>query len=799
MDNCNRLSSLLSIAILAMGLAIAAWAQPPGPDPGQPAPKQPAEQPAKQPPQAPPKPPAQPPGQQPKEMPQPAVQPPPEPKDPAVAAILRGNPSTPPEWVRAAKTLAGLGRPDLGKQFLQRLIDAKLNDQQLAELVEQFGSATFLGMAAREEMQPEAGQLSDAILAAVNRSLRDPARIAQLIRQLQDPLPDQRYRALTGLQEARSAAVGPLLAVLADADRAAEQTAVRAVLVQMGSDAVGPLLGVLEASDPKLVAQAIRILAEMGAKQTAIYLLRPYSAETSDPAVRAVAGAALKRLFGHAPSQGEAARLLTERAKAYFDRKQPLQEDADGRVQLWRWDEVTKQCTAKSYPADEAAGVMAARLARDAYALARQDPQVRLLYLAAALEAAAYEVGLDKPLPEGQGTVMAEAVGCGPVVVEDLLQYAVAGDHVPAATAAAQILGRIGTAEALLRQGTQPTALVRATRHADRRLRMVATDAVIRLQPARPFPGSSYIPESLGFFAASGGTRRALVAGPNTEDSRRLAGLLAGMGLEVDTAATGRELMGLAIASPDYELALIDAAIDRPPIDLLLKQLRRDCRSATLRVGLIARDGYLSRAKAVAWGDPLALAFSRPHSDESFAQEMRQLTALGPRAFVDHAQRQRQAAWALDRLVELSRVPSGCGGGLYDIGRTQDSVLAALYVPGLGDKAVAVLGNLGTAESQQALVELASRWTQPSELRQAALKAFRQSTQSSGILLTTGQIVRQYERYNQSEKLDQPTQQILGSILDCIEAPTQPARAEKEGGKGKGEGGREKVEGGQGV
>jgi len=120
-----------------------------------------------------------------------------------------------------------------------------------------------------------------------------------------------------------------------------------------------------------------------------------------------------------------------------------------------------------------------------------------------------------------------------------------------------------------------------------------------------------------------------------------------------------------------------------------------------------------------------------------------------------------------------------------------------LYTPGLGSKAAAVLGNLGSVESQQALVELASRWTQPLEARRAAVKAFRRNIEASGILLTSRQILRQYDRYNQSEKLDQPTQRILGLILDCIEAPAQPVQVKGDGGRGKAEGGRGKAEGGR--
>jgi hypothetical protein len=85
------------------------------------------------------------------------------------------------------------------------------------------------------------------------------------------------------------------------------------------------------------------------------------------------------------------------------------------------------------------------------------------------------------------------------------------------------------------------------------------------------------------------------------------------------------------------------------------------------------------------------------------------------------------------------------------------------------------LGSLGTAESQRALADLASRGTAPLGDRVAALSAFRQSTEKYGILLTIPQIRLQYDRYNQSASQDAATQKILGLILDCIEAPTQSA------------------------
>lgn len=97
------------------------------------------------------------------------------PDDPAVAAILETKPTTPAECFGAAKTLADLGRLDLAKDFLKKILDAKLDPQQQAELGEQFGVVTFLDMAERKELLPEAKQLADAVAAASKRSGKTPS------------------------------------------------------------------------------------------------------------------------------------------------------------------------------------------------------------------------------------------------------------------------------------------------------------------------------------------------------------------------------------------------------------------------------------------------------------------------------------------------------------------------------------------------------------------------------------------------------------------------------------------------
>jgi uncharacterized protein YjeT (DUF2065 family) len=685
---------------------------------------------------------------------------------PEVQAILETHPRTPADWARAAKIMVDLERPDLAKGFLQQILRAGLDRTQLAALGEQYGTAMFLSMTRNKELAPEAKQLADAVLTATREYLEDPRRLAELIGQLQDPAGEVRARAVAGLRKARGAAVGVLVDVLADPGRAAEHPTVRAALATFGSEATRPLLGILEAPDAKLVVQAIQILAAADARRARVYLLAPFASPESPPEVQAAAEAALKRLPDSVPNKAQAASVLAREARKYYDRRQPLAADAEGRVVLWRWDPAKKRPVAKRYEADEASLAIAARLAREAMSIVPKDEQIRRLYLATMLEQAAYEAGLDKPPATGPGTAAARAAEFGADAIEDVLEDTMAGGHMPAAAVAARILGRIGTAEELLVGGTEPAPLVLAVRSADRRLRFAAAEAIMDLQPARPFAGSSHVLEALGYFVASAGTRRAMVATPSTETSRRIGGFLVELGYDVDTAVTGREMIQQLLASADYELALVDVTIERPAISFLVQQLRRDCRTAGLPVGILATSGRFEQGRRIARRNAMTKAFARPHDAQAVQWQVKELIATAGRRTVSPERRRQQAARALERLAELG----GREQSVYDLRRVEKPVTAALYIPPLGAKAVAVLEHLGTPESQQAMVDLAGRFTQPLELRKAAGAAFRNSAQKHGILLSTRQIVSQYDRYNQSENLDTGTQQVLGAILDCIEA-----------------------------
>ena len=689
-----------------------------------------------------------------------------KPEDPVVAAILATQPTSPLEKLRAAELLARLGRADLAKGFLKEILDAKPADDQWADLGVELGSVFFMRLATRQELAPEAQQVRDAVFGAMKARLEDPKRLQTLIQQLQDASFEQRQRAVAGLREAHQAGAVALIGVLADPARQAEHAAVRGVLLQMAADAAGPLLACLEAPDDRLKAEAAMLLARMEVQQAVLPLRVLAVAADSSAPVRAAAAEALRRLGAQTPgAPREVAELLHRLAQDYYTGQRVIPADLEGQVELWLWDQAQAKPVRQRLPVREVRLRRAARWARQAHELLPENQQIRLLYLATMLEEAKYAHGLNKPLPGGKDSAADRAGSFGLDTLEAALRFALDTRHPVAATAILEVMSRLNPSEDILRRTSGPSPIVQALRYGDRRLRMAALGMIMQLRPTAPYPGASYVVEALEFFAASQGQRRALVISAHQEACSALAGYLAEAGYRVDTAPTGREAIRLLLGCPDYELVWLDAALRNPDPTVLMQQLRRDARTADLLLGIFCQQDEYERMRRLAEEDERMLVFVRPYQAELAKQDVARTLALAGPEWVGFEERQQQALQAVQWIAELAQQTPK----LYDLHILEPTLRGALQISGLASPAAKTLANFGTPASQQALVDLASRGTQPLELRQAAVEAFAKSVRKFGILLTTTQIERQYDLYNASRHLPVETQKILGQILDVIE------------------------------
>lgn len=709
---------------------------------------------------------------------QPADELPPREYSLGVQAVIARDPKEPHELVRAVTILLDLDEPDLAKGYLTRLRAIELDDPALAQLVKQLGTGPFVKIAGAKVLAPDGQELADRAIRAATSQARNPERLARLVGQLGDASVAVQRRAAAELLDAHEYAVAPLLTALRDRQQKAKAARAREVLVALGVDAIRPLIGALEIPDEVTRLAAIDALAVLGAGEAAPYLVGLAASRASSKEVAQAAEGALVDIHGKSPTFEEAVKFLTREANEILSGQRPLRTNVDGHVELWEWDAEKRLLVPVAYPLERARAVMVFRLASDLHALAPNDDEARRLYLISMLQAEAYRVGLDNALPQGEGTVVAEAAKLGVEAIEDALHQAMGKGYSPAATAAAQILGEIGTLDMLARGGARPAPLVDALRHADRRLRFAATAAVVKLQPATSFTGSSHLTDALVYFATSVGERRALVAFPNLQTAQTLAGLVNALGYETDTATNGREAFLNVSRRGDYELIVLSSRLDHVPLNPLLQDLRKHPPTAQTPIVLLAEEDELPRLQLIADEDRLTTAVLRPRDLEGMRYAADQAMERAGDRIVPPAVRERQAKQALIWIAELAAESPK----VFDFRSRERELAAALNVPALGPLAADVLAGMGTHFSQQALLGIANRNSHPLSNRQAAAAAFGESVRRYGVRLTRAEILKQYDRYNRSAVEDEATQELLGAVLDAIELPSK-ANAEARAGQ----------------
>ena len=675
-----------------------------------------------------------------------------EPKkfDAAVESVLAKKPESPRDLCDTVLSLMDLGAADQAVPFLEQLVDAKLDEAALAGLVSEFKSPAFLRLALSKELAPKGAEFSSAAMQAADKFARDQTRLAKLITELKDPSPEVRRAALVDLKAGQTSAISLLLGEMAKSS-VSDNRVIQDALLDFGGLSTDLLIGALDTQDDKFKAQVIEVLGRLDSNKAALYLLGPATG-SENPQVRDAARRTLLRVLGREPTKESAAAALHRRIRRYFGGTRPLAPDHEGMVEIWDWDDRAKASKPRRLPADDYGMLLAAQLSKDLYKLQPSNREYLGLSLAARLQAAKIRSGYDQPLPRGAGSAYEMAAAQPLGVLEETLNEVLRSGHLGAALGIVEVLGDRGTEAMLHSSSIHPAPLVQAVRHGDRRLRFAAARTLMKINPSQPYPGSHYLPEALSYFASSGGRPLAVIGHPRASKAQDLAAMLSELGYDSEVAYTGKEFLRVAKSSPDVDLALINMGIQGPPVREVLYQLRRSPQTSRIPAGLVATIDNLDRARRIAHGDPLTLAMPRPHTTEVVGQEVERLGRLLGRSLLPLEVRKSQAIESLKWLARLSQSPQG----LYDLSQTWEGVELALQTPGLTEAAAAVLTTQPTAAAQRSLINMASRQVLPIESRQAAVEAFRTHAQKQGILLTSEEILRQYDRYNASETSDKP-------------------------------------------
>lgn len=685
--------------------------------------------------------------------------------DRTVEALTELKTNDPEQLARIVRLLIELKHPEHARPYAKQLLELKLDDDALTQLYKKLGSGTFVQMEFAGSVVPDAKAFAAKVVAAAQKEDRDPAKIEAALDRLLTASGKARVYIRSDLRRAGVALVNPILKRLADPKLGEQAIIYRDTLTAQGPLVVPPLLAALETKNATLAAQVALMLGTIGDAEALPFLIYPSQAPESGAELQAAADRALA-LLSHRETSGAAGRsLLASYARSYSERFVPFTREDEGKVVVWQWDEGKLAVSPAEFSTDDASLIYAARLARELFALDAMDPTSAQLFLRTQLELASYQAGLGQPV-DLSGIAGLDKVD--DAVVLEVIETALDGRHTPAAAAGMKLIEERGLKQTLEIKNGRTSLLIRAATHPDRRVRIAAIDTILALQsdPKQSYPGSSIVIDVLGSFIQTSGRPRAVIADNRDQYAQEVAGLLRTIGYEVEMTREGHPFFELAATYADVELALVSSRLAKPPAEYAIASLRKDPRTAWLPVAVLCDTDEVAYAQRVARNDDLAAVIIRPVEATQLEFLLQPLLARRERQMiVSQDERLVQAKRALAHIVKLAEAESTT----YDLRRLEKPLLYSLYMPELAADSARALGYIGTPAGQRALVDIASIASQDLAVRQDAAKAFTASVERWGTLLTAVEILRQYERYNESESADADTQEVLGVLLDTIE------------------------------
>jgi len=128
-----------------------------------------------------------------------------------------------------------------------------------------------------------------------------------------------------------------------------------------------------------------------------------------------------------------------------------------------------------------------------------------------------------------------------------------------------------------------------------------------------------------------------------------------------------------------------------------------------------------------------------------------------------------QAMDALNAIATLAASPTD----VFNLRRIEPSVVHALYVPQLSEKASAVLGRWASPAAQKALLNLATDENRALSSRQAAATALAAAVKLRGLVVTSADLSLAYRRMERATKLDPQSQQVVKKVMTTLNSVTR--------------------------
>ncbi|MDR1958329.1 MAG: hypothetical protein LBQ54_04695 [Planctomycetaceae bacterium] len=670
---------------------------------------------------------------------------------------------SPIRLMESVGTLVQLRKTNLVKRLLKKFLEKDLEPEDYIEISEKVKAASLTRLAGDPVYAPDGLAVVKRILDGTKNYQESKSRIENALNiYLVSASDTEKAGAVHALLQGRETAVSVLLERLVGSEEAQETAAVSELLYRMGEDARAALLELLLFRNDASV-KASAILTRLGKKTDARLLFPLVYDPNLTESQRALIAENIVQLTGKVPTQQVAATQLYTDAMNYFRGRVPFRTDADGHVLIWIVKEGDKVPRFTHLSESDASRYFAEKYARVAAFLGQNNPAFRTLWLAAYFDFQGREAGIDVSMEENKPMTEAILKVYTLEEIETVLKFAMTHDHPIAARVAVELLGKTGTAETLLYK--QNSAVVKAAGYTDRRVRFAALKAVMKLNPQKPYQGSSVVSESLLYFTKSGGIKKAVVAAPKIADSQAIAALLLPLGYKPETAVTGRDAMRMAINSADTELMMMDSRTPTTGMNYLLQEMYLDNRTHDVPVAVYANDGDEARSNKAVAGAVRARAYYRPYDEESVRMIVEHLFKETGVEHVPVELRLKEAKDAIAWVVQLFERKN-----IYKFENIEEAAQQIIWTPELAMEAMDLLSLIRSVNSQLMLAGIASEALNPSDRRQKAVEAFGESVKRYGVLLRGRQILCLYDYYNAGANEPKESQQIRGELLDIIES-----------------------------
>jgi hypothetical protein len=728
---------------------------------------------------------------------------------PVVQALRSTRLNTPADQLDSIEKLLRYGALSDAQEIAEQLAKREMTPDEMAELHRQVGSGPLLMLVREKRLGEAASAFGQKVLDASSLIARDPTRLAEAANKyLSGDLAAKRAAAKELARGGEASAAALLKIPSTDAN----STQIEKALADLGDAALAPLTAALHADAPPVRELAARALARMGNVQGNVVLLSAMHDERTSASTRAVIEEQLRKSAKTIPSREAALLRLRQEWDRAFDDLRPGVVALDTPTFEWIWSSEKKELVHQLMTVGQARRWKLARAGIAMLEVAPNDLEVgRLAAISIAEAATADAPGYLLAESEPWARSMLEKLSIGSM--EQGLAEGVQRQRIFALLGLLQAIAKVGDESLLIPTAGQPRIVTKLLGHAHPRVRAQAVETVLQLTPTTTFAGSSQLLEALRGFSQLRARPSVVVVDPKPSRAQKTGMLLRQAGWEAEVFLNEAELTRRVASLTDAQIVLVSE--ETTNVMEFLQRIRREPKFALTPVGVMADvdnlpgadfvAGVMSRPKSTALGGvgmtletllPVGIqnAIDDPRQTKAWL-DLDRITRVVPyalnedvlaRIVLQLSQLQSDAPLSPDDQINLAIQSVRWMGyiasndnlaRIFDLGAVETEAVAALNHDLLAIDAATVVGFLGTAKCQEALVNLASQNQRELSVRKSAAEAFKAAVEKRGLLLTQGAIGLQYDRYNQSRDADEAIRTVLGSVLDAIEIPWKKRQA----------------------